>query len=611
MGFLLLESGSPIELESGLGFIALDITPVPPITITTISPLPGASVGAAYSLTMAASGGTGVSRTWSITSGTLPSGLSFSSAGVFSGTPSAPITATLVIKVIDSGFNTVSGTFSLTVSGAALSISSTSPLPQGTVSSAYSFTFVAAGGSGVGRTWSITSGSLPAGLSLSSSGVISGTPTTPAASTNITVQVNDSLGAPASKVFNITINAASANLSIYSNGVWDTADFPTGAPYDLSFGVNQNPTFATNPKPGHTQSLQLAFQPTFGGAVQRASKWDLIPAVGKDLSAYTQLKMSILTSASNNLYAGDHYSRATGNDINTATSVTQGSSCWNGITLNAWSTVTIPFSSLGRLSSFNYYKGNQPGCSTALTLQVDDIIFVAGNTGWIYRSRTSGALESGWTDASTATPNYSFIPNPTLNANCYTINNAPDPAAQFTGSVTGGVLTISVLLSGTVRIGDTLFYDAGTKGTIASGSGLVWNITGSPGNRSSVNMASSTGPAIMPVVRMTPSATNQIWKATHAGFSIAPYSNFTFALIKPSGGTFTVQAYAPGGAAIGSALPMSSTYTLFDFGTSTANWTVYNVPWSALGAIGSSLGGLSVQSSVNALWYLCAIGVWS
>lgn len=607
---MLLESGGPILLESGLGSLALDITPVPPLMITTTSPLPNGSVGTPYSQAMTATGGTGVGRTWSILSGAIPLGLSFSSAGIFSGTPTGPIAALPIIRVVDSGFNSTSGVFSLTITGAALSISSTSPLAQGTVGSAYSFTFVKAGGSGVGVTWSVTSGSFPAGLSLSAGGLLSGTPTTVTASTNVTVQVNDSLGTPATKVFSIAVVAASGNLVVYSNGVWENSIFPTGAPYDLSFGVNQNPTFTTSPKPGHTQSLQLAFQPTFGGAVQRASKWDLIPACGADLSAYTALKMSILTSASNNLYAGDHYSRATGNDINTSTSVTQGSSCWNGITLNSWSTITIPFSSLGRLSSYNYYKGNQPGCSTALTIQVDDIIFVAGPTGWVFRGRPSG-LESGWTDASTAAANYAFLPNPTLNAACYSINNAPDPAAQFTGSVTSGTLTISVMLSGTVRIGDTLFYDSGTKGTIASGSGLSWVITGSPGNRSSVNMATSTGPAAIPVIKMTPTAANQIWKATNPSFSITQYTNFTFAVIKPSGGTLTVQAYNTSGAAVGSALAMTSAQTLFDWGTSTANWTVYNVPWTALGSIGSALGGLSIQQSVNAPWYLCALGVWA
>jgi Putative Ig domain len=50
-------------------------------------------------------------------------------------------------------------------------------IPEGYVSTPYSHQMSAYGGSG-SYTWSIWSGSLPAGLTLSSSGLISGTPTT-------------------------------------------------------------------------------------------------------------------------------------------------------------------------------------------------------------------------------------------------------------------------------------------------------------------------------------------------------------------------------------------------------------------------------------------------
>ena len=54
----------------------------------------------------------------------------------------------------------------------------TSTLTEGTVNSGYNATLAATGGSGT-YTWSVASGSsLPAGLSLSAAGVISGTPTT-------------------------------------------------------------------------------------------------------------------------------------------------------------------------------------------------------------------------------------------------------------------------------------------------------------------------------------------------------------------------------------------------------------------------------------------------
>ncbi len=62
-------------------------------------------------------------------------------------------------------------------------------LPNGTVGTAYSQTLSASGGSGT-YSWSVTNGSLPAGLSLSTGGAITGTPTA-AGPANFTVQVKD------------------------------------------------------------------------------------------------------------------------------------------------------------------------------------------------------------------------------------------------------------------------------------------------------------------------------------------------------------------------------------------------------------------------------------
>ena len=84
-------------------------------------------------------------------------------------------------------------------------ISSTSPLPAGTQGVAYSTTLTA---SGTAPTWSVTSGTLPAGLSLSNSGVISGTPTTAGTST-FTVTASNTAGSN-SKSFSLTISTAEA-----------------------------------------------------------------------------------------------------------------------------------------------------------------------------------------------------------------------------------------------------------------------------------------------------------------------------------------------------------------------------------------------------------------
>jgi hypothetical protein len=121
---------------------------------------------------------------------------------------------------------------------AALSISTTT-LAAGTVGVAYNQTIAATGGTGA-RNFMVTVGNLPAGLTLAAAtGVVSGTPTGPAAASNFTVTVTDS-GAPQqsdSQAFSITVNATAAgrNDSIATatplvNGSFNASISPSGHP---------------------------------------------------------------------------------------------------------------------------------------------------------------------------------------------------------------------------------------------------------------------------------------------------------------------------------------------------------------------------------------------
>jgi len=87
----------------------------------------------------------------------------------------------------------------------------TASQPNGTVGEAYSQTLAATGGDG-SYSWAVSSGSLPAGLSLSASGAITGTPTT-AGTASLVVQVT-SAGLSATKSLSITIEAAIPPLTI-------------------------------------------------------------------------------------------------------------------------------------------------------------------------------------------------------------------------------------------------------------------------------------------------------------------------------------------------------------------------------------------------------------
>ncbi len=176
-----------------------------PVAVGTTS-MPNAEVGVAYSQTLAATGGT-TPYTWAITTGGLPAGLSINtSSGVISGTPTTVGSSTFTAQVTDSSSPVTTATQSLTITVQDQVAITTTSLAGGEVGVAYSQTLAAAGGV-TPYTWSVSAGTLPAGLALNAStGAISGTPTA-AGTTNITAQVADAAGGTATKALSITIGA--------------------------------------------------------------------------------------------------------------------------------------------------------------------------------------------------------------------------------------------------------------------------------------------------------------------------------------------------------------------------------------------------------------------
>jgi sugar lactone lactonase YvrE len=193
------------------------------LTISTPAILPPGAVGAPYSQQLSAVGGTAALQ-WSVISGALPPGVTLSSAGLLAGTPSAVGTYAFTVQATD-GASFANLPFTITVS--VPSITTFSPLLQGTVGLAYSQTLSASGGA-LPYTWTLTSGTLPAGLTLSAAGVITGTPTTPGTA-NITVKLTDAAGSTTTQSFTLTVLAApplarSGVLAhIAAGGGWSTS----------------------------------------------------------------------------------------------------------------------------------------------------------------------------------------------------------------------------------------------------------------------------------------------------------------------------------------------------------------------------------------------------
>jgi uncharacterized protein (TIGR03437 family) len=145
------------------------------------SPLPSGAVGSAYSQPLAAAGGTSP-YAYALYSGTMPTGLSINGGGAVIGTPGNAGTFLFTIQISDSStppivaFNQVQLTIN-PASATALTIeTAAAPLPIGTIGMAYApVTLTAINGAST-LTWSATN--LPPGLTLSSTGVLSGTPST-------------------------------------------------------------------------------------------------------------------------------------------------------------------------------------------------------------------------------------------------------------------------------------------------------------------------------------------------------------------------------------------------------------------------------------------------
>ena len=186
--------------------LTLTINPTSAVLSITTTSLPDGNVGQAYNQPVQATGGTGA-LTWSIDVGTLPQDLSLNpTTGVISGTPTAAGTSSFTVRVADTGGQADTQALSILINLSSPPIITTTSLPGGTVGLAYSEGLQATGGTGT-LVWSLSGGSLPANLTLSSAGTISGTPTNTETS-NFTVRVTDALAQSDTQPLSIAISAA-------------------------------------------------------------------------------------------------------------------------------------------------------------------------------------------------------------------------------------------------------------------------------------------------------------------------------------------------------------------------------------------------------------------
>ena len=230
--FTLTDSGSPNKLTATQE-IDITIAAAPAITFTGAMPATGL-YNQSYTGSAAATGGAGT-LTYTLSAGALPGGLSLNAAsGAVMGTPTAVGTFNFTIQAADAFGDAQTHAYQIVVSYPQLSITTAAALPGGYANGNYSQQLAAAGGSGTGYAWSVTSGStLPTGLTLSTGGLLHGTPATPNTYT-FSVTVTDSAQNTANLTFTlvvhagVTITTAAALPVGYANGSYSQQLAATG-----------------------------------------------------------------------------------------------------------------------------------------------------------------------------------------------------------------------------------------------------------------------------------------------------------------------------------------------------------------------------------------------
>ena len=203
------------------------------LTINAVSPLPTAVAGVTYSYSFRATGGVPGSYLWSLSSGDLPPGLTLAYNGLLAGTPTAVGNYHFGVTVSSSDNQLASMSCTMSVAqNPPITITTSATLPEATAGTAYRQMLALQGGEAP-FLWSMPAGALPAGVTLSFDGIVSGTPAA-AGTYTFTAQVTDVAGTVAAQKFTLTVVSA-ATLNITAPAMLPTAAM--GSAYTTTLGA--------------------------------------------------------------------------------------------------------------------------------------------------------------------------------------------------------------------------------------------------------------------------------------------------------------------------------------------------------------------------------------
>ncbi len=226
-------TATAVDYPKSSSNLTINVEPPPAITTTSLT---SGSVGASYSQPINSTGGVPPFK-WAVASGSLPAGLALDGSTTNTvnvvGKPTTDGPSTFTVSLTDAaGEVATSQPLSIVIS--TLAITTTSPLPNGSFTTPptnYSEQFAATGGTSP-YTWTLATGStLPAGLTLDPTGLLSGAPTVQGTFT-FGVTVTDSEATPASvtQQFTLTISGPQNLAGLSGNYAFTfTGNNSTGA----------------------------------------------------------------------------------------------------------------------------------------------------------------------------------------------------------------------------------------------------------------------------------------------------------------------------------------------------------------------------------------------